>query len=81
MSSGRFNNTEAACTSRVRDVPSMKSSTKDRAKGKVNKLAGKAKEKVGRATGNTRMEDRGTGQKIRGKVREKVGDVKKVFDA
>jgi uncharacterized protein YjbJ (UPF0337 family) len=58
----------------------MKSSTKDKAKGKLNEAAGSVKEKAGRATGNRDMEDRGTGQKVGGKVRAKVGDVKKVFE-
>ena len=58
----------------------MKSSTKDKAKGKLNQAAGAAKEKVGRATGDRRMQDRGTSQKVGGKVREKVGEVKKVFE-
>lgn len=58
----------------------MKSSTKDRAKGKLKQAAGAAQEKAGRATGNRRMEDRGTDKKVGGKVREKIGDVKKVFE-
>ncbi|MFN2509607.1 MAG: CsbD family protein [Chthoniobacterales bacterium] len=57
----------------------MKSSTKDKVRGKVDQATGAVKEKGGRATGNPDMRDRGTGQKIGGKVREKVGDVKKVF--
>jgi uncharacterized protein YjbJ (UPF0337 family) len=59
----------------------MKSSTKDKVKGKLNKAAGSAQEKAGRATGNRDMEDRGTARKVGGKIRDKVGDVKKVFDA
>lgn len=57
----------------------MKSSTKDKIKGKVDQVAGTAKEKAGRATGNPDTQDRGTAQKVGGKIRDKVGDVKKVF--
>ncbi len=59
----------------------MKSSTKDRAKGKLKQVAGGAEEKVGRATGKRKMQQRGADKKLGGKVREKVGDVKKVFEA
>jgi uncharacterized protein YjbJ (UPF0337 family) len=57
----------------------MKSSTKDRAKGRAKEAVGKMKEKAGRATGNPRMQDRGTSEKVGGKVQRKVGEVKKVF--
>lgn len=57
----------------------MQSSTKDRAKGRAKEAVGKVKEKAGRATGNARIEDRGTAEKVGGKVQRKVGEVKKVF--
>jgi uncharacterized protein YjbJ (UPF0337 family) len=57
----------------------MKSSTKDRAKGRAKEVAGKVQEKAGRATRNPRMEDRGAAAKVGGKVQRKVGEVKKVF--
>lgn len=57
----------------------MKSSTKDRAKGRAAEVKGKVKEKVGRATGNPRTQDEGTAEKVGGKVQRKVGEVKKVF--
>ncbi|MGI9113685.1 MAG: CsbD family protein [Chthoniobacterales bacterium] len=57
----------------------MKSSTKDRAKGKAEETKGNIKEKVGRALGNPRMEDRGTAERAGGKVQRKVGEIKKVF--
>jgi len=57
----------------------MKSSTKDKVKGRVEQAKGVLKEKAGRATGNRDLEDRGTAEKIKGTVRNKVGDVKKVF--
>jgi uncharacterized protein YjbJ (UPF0337 family) len=59
----------------------MKSSTKDRAKGRVQEAKGTLKEKAGRATGNPKTEDRGTAEKAGGTVRRKVGEVKKVFGA
>lgn len=58
----------------------MKDSTHDHAEGKLDELAGKAKEKVGRATDNEDLEAEGTAQKVGGKVQEKVGDIKKVFN-
>ena len=57
----------------------MKSSTKDKIKGRAEQVKGVAKEKVGRATKDRDMEARGTGNKVGGTVRNKVGDVKKVF--
>lgn len=57
----------------------MKSSTKDRAKGRAKEVAGKVQEKAGRAARDPRMQDRGTASKIGGKVQRKVGEVKKVF--
>lgn len=66
----------AACEARK---AFMKSSTKDRIKGRAAELKGKVNEKVGRATGNPNREDRGTMEKVGGKVQRKVGEVKKVF--
>jgi uncharacterized protein YjbJ (UPF0337 family) len=57
----------------------MKSSTKDKIKGKAEQLKGGAKEGVGRATKSRDMQASGTVDKAGGKIREKVGDVKKVF--
>lgn len=57
----------------------MNSSTRDKAEGKFEQAKGAVKEKVGKATGNQDMQDRGTVQKAGGKVQEKVGDIKKVF--
>lgn len=57
----------------------MKSSTKDKIKGRVEQVKGVAKEKTGRASGNAKMQDSGTADKVAGTVRNKVGDVKKVF--
>jgi uncharacterized protein YjbJ (UPF0337 family) len=57
----------------------MDSSTKDKAKGKLDEVKGTTKEKAGEATGNADLRDRGTAEKAGGKVQRKVGDVKKVF--
>jgi uncharacterized protein YjbJ (UPF0337 family) len=59
----------------------VKSSTKDRAKGRLREAAGTIKEKTGRATRDPDLEDRGTAEKVGGKVQRKVGEVKKVFGA
>ena len=57
----------------------MKSSTKDRVKGRVNEVKGELKEKAGRATRDPDMQDRGTAEKVGGTIQRKVGEVKKVF--
>lgn len=58
---------------------SMKSSTKDRIKGRVGEAKGKLKEKAGRATRDPDLQDRGTAEKVGGKAKRKVGEIKKVF--
>ena len=58
----------------------MKPSTKDQASGKFHKVKGKAKEKLGHAANNPRMENEGRGEQAAGKVKEKVGQVEKVFE-
>ncbi len=58
----------------------MKSSTKDKIAGKADKVKGAVQEKVGRATNNPDMQDRGTANKVGGAIRDKVGDIKKVFE-
>jgi len=57
----------------------MRSSTKDRVKGRVQEAKGKLKEKAGRASRDPDLQDRGTAEKVGGKVQRKVGEVKKVF--
>jgi uncharacterized protein YjbJ (UPF0337 family) len=56
----------------------MKSSTKDKAEGKMHQVKGKIKEAVGKTVGNKDLEAEGKGENLEGKVQEKVGDVKKV---
>ena len=58
----------------------MKSSTKDRTKGRINEAKGKLKEKAGRAIGNPDMEDQGAAEKVGGKIQRKIGEVKRVFE-
>ena len=57
----------------------MKSSTKDRVKGRAREAKGKVKETAGKAVGNPNLRDRGMVEKVGGKVQRKVGEVKKVF--
>ena len=57
----------------------MKSSTKDKIKGRAAQAKGALKEKEGRATSNPNLRDRGTAEKVGGAIRNKIGDVKKVF--
>ncbi len=57
----------------------MKSSTKDKAEGKMHQVKGKVKETVGKAVGNKDLEAEGKGDNLEGKAQEKVGDVKKVL--
>jgi uncharacterized protein YjbJ (UPF0337 family) len=58
----------------------MKSSTQDKAEGKMHQVKGKIKEAVGKVVGNKDLEAEGKGENFEGKVQEKVGDVKKVLD-
>jgi uncharacterized protein YjbJ (UPF0337 family) len=62
-------------------IVEMRSSTKDRVKGRVQEAKGAIKEKAGDATRDPNLQDRGTAEKVGGKVQRKVGEVKKVFGA
>ena len=57
----------------------MKSSTKDKIKGRAEQAKGVLKETAGRASGRTDVEAEGTADKLSGTIRNKVGDIKKVF--
>ena len=57
----------------------MKSSTKDKIRGRINQVKGAIKEKAGKASGDANLQDRGTAEKMGGTIQKKVGDVKKVF--
>lgn len=56
----------------------MKDSTKNQAKGKADRIAGKLKEVVGAATGKRRLEAEGKDQALAGRIREKLGQLEKV---
>ncbi len=56
----------------------MKSSTKDKADGKMHQVKGKIKETGGKAVGNEDLEGGGKGENSEGKAQEKTGDFKKV---
>ncbi len=56
----------------------MKSSTKDKAEGKMHQVKGKVKEAGGKAVGNNDLEAEGKGENLGGKAQEQVGDIKKV---
>jgi uncharacterized protein YjbJ (UPF0337 family) len=55
----------------------MKRSTKNRVRGKIRQLKGKAKEKAGRAQGNARLEAEGLGDQIDGTMQELGGQIQK----
>jgi uncharacterized protein YjbJ (UPF0337 family) len=57
----------------------MKSSTKDRVKGRMSEAKGKVKEKIGKAKRDLEMRDQGTAEKAGGKIQRKVGELKKGF--
>jgi uncharacterized protein YjbJ (UPF0337 family) len=50
--------------------------TNDKMKGKVKETVGAGKERVGRATGNEKMEGEGTVEKGEGKVQKNIGRAK-----
>jgi uncharacterized protein YjbJ (UPF0337 family) len=52
------------------------SSTVDKAKGYANETIGKAKEGLGRVTGNENLEAEGDAQQIKGNVQVGVGKIK-----
>ncbi len=49
---------------------------KDRVKGKVDDIAGRAKRQVGEWTGDTKTEAEGAAQQVKGKVENAWGKVK-----
>jgi uncharacterized protein YjbJ (UPF0337 family) len=52
------------------------SSTTDKVKGTANEAMGKAKQKIGEATGSERLEGEGVIQEVKGKGQKAVGDAK-----
>jgi uncharacterized protein YjbJ (UPF0337 family) len=57
----------------------MKSSTRDKAKGKFHEVKGKIKEIAGDLTDNPKLEAEGMTERITGKVQGNIGKVKKVW--
>jgi uncharacterized protein YjbJ (UPF0337 family) len=59
----------------------MKTSTKDKIKGKFHEVAGTIKEEIGKVTNAGDLKDEGKAEKKEGKVQQKIGDAKeKVAD-
>ncbi len=52
------------------------SSTTDKVKGAANEAIGKAKQGLGEATGDERLEGEGVIQEVKGKGQKAVGDAK-----
>jgi uncharacterized protein YjbJ (UPF0337 family) len=61
------------------DSSLVKSSTKDKIRGRIDEAKGKVKEKTGEAAVNSDLRDRGAAEKAGGKIQRKIGDVIKVF--
>jgi len=55
----------------------MKSSTRDKAEGKLHEVKGKVKEVAGKLNDNPKLVAEGKAEKIAGKVQGKVGQAKK----
>jgi uncharacterized protein YjbJ (UPF0337 family) len=51
--------------------------TKDQIKGKANEAVGAARKKTGQATGNQKMEAKGSVQQVKGKAQGIVGKAKR----
>lgn len=58
----------------------MRQSTKDEMKGKLHQAKGKAKEKIGHASGRPDVELEGKDERTAAKIQEKVGQVERVFE-
>jgi uncharacterized protein YjbJ (UPF0337 family) len=51
-------------------------STADKIKGETNDAIGNAKQGIGKAVGNDRLQAEGAGQELKGKGQKAVGDAK-----
>lgn len=58
----------------------MKSSTKNRIRGKVRQAKGKAKEKAGRMVRNTRLEAEGLDDQVAGTIQNLGGKIQKKLE-
>ena len=57
----------------------MKSSTKDKAKGKFDQVKGNIKEFAGKHSNDSELEAEGKVEKTKGKVQEKIGQAEKAL--
>jgi uncharacterized protein YjbJ (UPF0337 family) len=55
----------------------MKTSTKDQVEGKLHKMKGEIKERVGELINDSQLKAEGSVEKIEGQAQEKVGQIKK----
>ena len=55
-------------------------STKDKIKGAVRTLKGKAKQVAGVISNDRNLESEGKGDELAGRVQKKVGEVERVFE-
>lgn len=51
---------------------------KDQAKGHAKDMAGKARQKIGKLTGNRSQQAKGVGNRAEGKLQKGLGDLKSV---
>ena len=57
----------------------MKSSTKDKAEGKIHQIKGALKEGIGSAVKDRDLEIEGKVETVQGKIQEKIAEVEKVL--
>ena len=57
----------------------MKSSTKDKAEGKIHQIKGALKEGIGSAVKDRDLEIEGKVEMVQGKIQEKIAEVEKVL--
>jgi len=58
----------------------MKSSTRNRLRGKARQIKGKAKEQAGHAAGNTRLEAEGLDDQVAGTLQNLTGKIQKKLE-
>ena len=58
----------------------MKRSTRNRVRGKIRKLAGRAKQRAGRATGDARLEGEGIDDQVAGAVQDAAGKIQRKLE-
>src|SRR4029079_15821803 len=61
---------------KINQQEDLMGSTPDKIKGTANEAIGKAKQGIGEATGNERLEGEGVIQEVKGKGQKAVGDAK-----